>query len=53
MNIYEYQAKNIFKKFGLNVPNGLIAYTPLEARSAAQKLSPEGPAKSIVVLTVK
>ena len=43
MNIYEYQAKGIFKKFGVNVPNGLIAYTPLEAQNAAQKLSSEGP----------
>ena len=43
MNIYEYQAKGIFKKFGVSVPNGLIAYTPLEAQNAAQKLSAEGP----------
>ena len=43
MNIYEYQAKNIFKKFGINVPNGLIAYTPHEAKNAAKQLSSTGP----------
>ena len=43
MNIYEYQAKSIFKKFGLNVPDGLIAYTPLEAQNVAKKLSSDGP----------
>ena len=43
MDIYEYQAKKIFKTFGLTVPDGLIAYTPNEAKSAALKISPSGP----------
>ena len=43
MNIHEYQAKKIFKKFGINVPLGLIAYTPLEAKDAALQISDNGP----------
>lgn len=43
MNIHEYQAKNIFKNYGIRVPNGLIAYTPNEAKECALKVSNEGP----------
>ncbi len=43
MNIHEYQAKNIFSKYGINVPNGFIAYTPKEAKEAAYKISEIGP----------
>lgn len=43
MNIHEYQAKKIFKKAGINVPYGLVAYTPAEAKSAAEKISEFGP----------
>ncbi len=43
MNIHEYQAKNILKKFGIAIPNGIIAYTPNEAIEAAKRVSTEGP----------
>lgn len=43
MNIHEYQAKKIFKKFGVNVPRGFVAYTPTEAKDGAEKISLEGP----------
>ena len=43
MNIHEYQAKRIFKSFGITVPNGLIAYTPSEALEAAKTVSGAGP----------
>ena len=43
MNIYEYQAKKIFKDFGVAIPYGLIAYTPTEAKEAAEKISDTGP----------
>lgn len=43
MNIYEYQAKKIFKNFGIAVPSGLIAYTPQEAVDVAKKISSTGP----------
>tara|TARA_Y100001934_G_scaffold280412_1_gene387046 strand:- start:7580 stop:8776 length:1197 start_codon:yes stop_codon:yes gene_type:complete len=39
MNIHEYQAKSILKKFGANVPNGGVAYTPDEAIKVAKELS--------------
>ena len=38
MNIHEYQAKAILKKFGVAVPRGIAAYTPQEAKQAAQEL---------------
>lgn len=38
MNIHEYQAKAILKKFGVPVPNGIPAFTPDEAKQAAQQL---------------
>lgn len=43
MNIHEYQAKRLFKKFGINVPKGLIAYTPNEAKTAAEQIGTDGP----------
>lgn len=43
MNIHEYQAKKIFKHFGIRVPNGLVAYTPNEAKNCAEKISKAGP----------
>jgi len=43
MNIYEYQAKKIFKDFGISIPQGIIAYTPHEAKDAAEKISISGP----------
>jgi succinyl-CoA synthetase beta subunit len=38
MNIHEYQAKSLLKKFGVPVPNGGVAYTPAEAVDVANSL---------------
>ncbi len=38
MNIHEYQAKEILKKYGVPVPAGFLAVTPEEAYEAAKKL---------------
>ena len=38
MNIHEYQAKSLLKKFGVAVPRGGVAYTPEEAVAAAREL---------------
>ena len=38
MNIHEYQAKSLLKKFGVAVPNGGVAYTPDEAIQVAKEL---------------
>jgi succinyl-CoA synthetase beta subunit len=35
MNIHEYQAKQILKKFGIPVPRGKVVSTPEEAKAAA------------------
>ncbi len=38
MNIHEYQAKGLLKKYGVAVPEGGVAYTSAEAVEAAEKL---------------
>ncbi|MBW2052633.1 MAG: ADP-forming succinate--CoA ligase subunit beta [Deltaproteobacteria bacterium] len=39
MKIHEYQAKTLFARFGIPVPEGAVAGTPDEARDIAAKLS--------------
>ena len=39
MKLHEYQAKEMFRKYGLPVPNGIIAESGDEARAAAEKLN--------------
>ncbi|WP_135503291.1 malate--CoA ligase subunit beta [Roseovarius aestuariivivens] len=39
MDIHEYQAKELLKKFGVNVPRGGIAYSPEQAVYRASELS--------------
>jgi succinyl-CoA synthetase beta subunit len=38
MKVHEYQAKQILAKFGVTTPHGEVAYTPEEARAAAERL---------------
>ena len=38
MNVHEYQGKQILKKYGVQVPNGFVAFTADEAVEAAKKL---------------
>lgn len=38
MKIHEYQGKELFRGYGIPVPNGIVASTPEEAKAAAQKL---------------
>lgn len=38
MNVHEYQAKELMRKFGIKVLKGEVAKTPEEAQKAAQKL---------------
>jgi succinyl-CoA synthetase beta subunit len=38
VNIHEYQAKELLKRFGVPVPDGHVAWTPEEAEAAAGKL---------------
>ncbi|MBO8155253.1 MAG: ADP-forming succinate--CoA ligase subunit beta [Bacillaceae bacterium] len=41
MNIHEYQAKEIFRKYGVAVPNGRVAFSVDEAVEAAKELEGE------------
>ncbi|MRX70579.1 ADP-forming succinate--CoA ligase subunit beta [Bacillus lacus] len=41
MNIHEYQGKEILRKYGVNVPNGKVAFTVEEAVEAAKELGTE------------
>jgi succinyl-CoA synthetase beta subunit len=41
MNIHEYQAKEILKKYGVAVQNGFVAETPEEAKAAAERVRDE------------
>ena len=38
MKIHEYQAKELFRKYGVPVPEGNVAFTPDDAASAAEQL---------------
>ncbi|MEZ4293299.1 MAG: ATP-grasp domain-containing protein, partial [Myxococcota bacterium] len=38
MNVHEYQAKALFREFGVAVPDGRLATTPEEAERAAKAL---------------
>jgi len=39
MNIHEYQAKSLLKKYGVTVPRGGVAFTPAEATDVAKALA--------------
>jgi len=39
MNVHEYQAKALFREFGVAVPDGVLATTPEEAERAAKNLA--------------
>jgi succinyl-CoA synthetase beta subunit len=49
MNIHEYQAKDILKKFGVAVQRGIVADTPDKALAAAKELGAETGSKWFVV----
>jgi succinyl-CoA synthetase beta subunit len=38
MKIHEYQAKELFKKYNIPIPDGGVAFTPDEAKKVAEKL---------------
>ena len=41
MNLHEYQAKGLFKEYGMPVPKNIVATTAAEAKKAAESLSTE------------
>ena len=46
MNIHEFQAKEVFARYGIPVPRGIVAATPAEARAAAEKLGGQAVVKA-------
>ena len=48
MKLHEYQAKEIFARYGIDVPRGIVANTPEEARSATQDLGGQAVVKAQV-----
>ncbi|MGJ8677710.1 MAG: ADP-forming succinate--CoA ligase subunit beta [Akkermansiaceae bacterium] len=48
MNIHEYQAKELFEKFGVPSPEGQVAATAEEAEAAARSLMSEGATEVVI-----
>jgi succinyl-CoA synthetase beta subunit len=53
VDLFEYQARDLFEKHGVPVLGGAVAETPDEARAAAERLLPEGGGKVVVKAQVK
>lgn len=53
MDLFEYQARDIFEKHGVPVLGGIVATTPDEARAAAQTLLGDQPGVVVVKAQVK
>jgi succinyl-CoA synthetase beta subunit len=49
MNIHEYQAKDVLKKYGVAIQRGIVADTPDKAHAAAKELTAETGTKWFVV----
>jgi succinyl-CoA synthetase beta subunit len=49
MNVHEYQAKDVFRKYGIPVPNGVPLMEPSGAKAAAEKLIAETGNEVVVV----
>lgn len=49
MNLHEYQAKELMKKYGASIQEGIVATTPAEAVAAAQKLKQDYNSDWVVV----
>ena len=48
MKLHEYQAKEIFSRYGIEVPRGILASTPEEARNATRELGGQAVVKAQV-----
>ncbi len=53
MDLFEYQARDLFEKHGVPVLGGAVAETPEAARAAAERLLPEGGGRVVVKAQVK
>src|SRR6185295_8294166 len=50
MDLYEYQGKQLFARFGIPVSEGRLATTPEEARAAAEELGAQVVVKAQVLV---
>src|SRR5213595_1788859 len=50
MDLYEYQGKELFKRFGIPVSEGRLATSPAEARAAAEELGGQVVVKAQVLI---
>ena len=46
MNIHEFQAKEVFSRYGIPVPKGIVAATPEEAETATLELGGQSVVKA-------
>jgi succinyl-CoA synthetase beta subunit len=53
VDLFEYQARDLFEKHGVPVLGGAVAETPEQARAAAERLLPQGGGKVVVKAQVK
>ena len=53
MDLFEYQAKELFAEYGVPVPNGALATTPEEAHEAAAGFAAGGASRVVVKAQVK
>jgi len=53
VDLFEHQAKEIFAEYGVPVPQGRIAYTPAEARAAAEAFAAAGQPRVVIKAQVK
>ncbi len=53
MDLFEYQARDMFEKHGVPVLAGAVATTPEEARAAAEQIGPKSGGVTVVKAQVK
>ena len=53
VDLYEYQARDMFEKYGVPVLAGIIADTPEAARAAAEQIGPKSGGVTVVKAQVK
>jgi succinyl-CoA synthetase beta subunit len=53
VDLFEYQARDMFEKHGVPVLAGAIATTPEEARAAAERIGPKSGGVTVVKAQVK
>ena len=53
MDLFEYQAKELFAEYGVPVPRGRLARTPEEARAVAEEFAAAGATRDVVKAQVK